>query len=71
MKAAFLSTIYTSKGIIPGLAAKDVDLETEREKWKTEFGEEDGEDLAKAVVASMADYKYLLSKRTYISSKQA
>ncbi|KAG9205428.1 hypothetical protein G6514_008070 [Epicoccum nigrum] len=69
-KAAFLSTINASKGIIPSLAAKGVDFETEKEKWKAEFGEEDGEDLAKAVLASMADYKYLLSKRTYISSKR-
>lgn len=68
-KAAFLSTINASKGIIPGLAARGVDFETEKEKWKAEFGEEDGEDLAKAVLESMADYKYLLSKRTYISSK--
>jgi len=70
-KAVFLSTIYTSKGIIPSLAAQGVDLETEKEKWKAEFGEEDSEDLAKAVLESMADYKYLLSKRTYISSKHS
>ena len=66
-----MSTIYTSKGIIPSLAAQGVDLETEKEKWKAEFGEEDSEDLAKAVLESMADYKYLLSKRTYISSKHS
>jgi hypothetical protein len=68
-KAVFLSTINTSKGIIPSLAAQGVDLETEKEKWKAEFGEEDSEDLAKAVLESIADYKYLLSKRTYLSSK--
>jgi hypothetical protein len=68
-KAVFLSTINTSKGIIPSLAAQGVDLETEKEKWKAEFGGEDSEDLAKVVLESMADYKYLLSKRTYLSSK--
>ena len=65
-KAAFLSTIYASKGIIPGLAAKGLDFETERAKWREEFGVEDGEDLARFVQEAMADYEYLLSRRTYL-----
>lgn len=64
-KGIFLSTINASKGIIPSLAAKGLDLETEKEKWKTEFGDEDGEDLAKFVADAMPDYNYLLSRRTY------
>ena len=66
LKAIFLSTIYSSKGIIPGLAAKGIDLETEKAKWKAEFGDEDGEDLANFVHDAMHDYDYLLSQRTYL-----
>lgn len=65
LKATFLSTIFASKGIIPSLAARGLDFETEKEKWKAEFGEEDGEDLAKFVIDAMPDYNYLLSRRTY------
>lgn len=66
--AVMLSTINASKGIIPGLAAHGLDFETEKAKWKTEFGEEDSEDLAKFVKDAMADYNYLLSRRTYLTS---
>ena len=68
LKAVFLSTINTSKGIIPSLAARGLKFETEKVKWKTEFGDEDGEDLARLVLAAMPDYDYLLSRRTYIST---
>lgn len=66
MKAAFLSTIYASKGIIPSLSARGLDFETEKAKWKAEFGEEDGEDLANFVLDAMPDYEYLLSQRAYV-----
>lgn len=66
MKAVFLSTINGSKTIIPGLAASGLDFETEKKKWIDEFGEEDGEDVAKAVLDAMSDYEYLLGRRTYI-----
>ncbi|KAH6642829.1 hypothetical protein C7974DRAFT_431184 [Boeremia exigua] len=66
MKAVFLSTITGSKGIIPGLAARGLDLEEEKAKWKAEFGDEDGEDLAKYVLDAMPDYNYLLGQRTYV-----
>lgn len=66
MKAVFLSTISASKGIIPNLAARGLDFEVEKAKWKAEFGEEDGEDLARFVLDAMSDYNYLLSQRTYI-----
>jgi hypothetical protein len=66
LMAAFLSTINASKGIIPSLAARGLDFETEKAKWKAEFGDEDGEDLAKFVSDAMPDYEYLLSQRTYL-----
>lgn len=66
LRAIFLSTVYASKGIIPSLAARGLDLETEKIKWKVEFGDEDGENLAKFVLDAMPDYEYLLSHRTYL-----
>ncbi|KAJ8110781.1 hypothetical protein OPT61_g6455 [Boeremia exigua] len=66
MKAVFLSTLNASTGIIPSLAACSLNFETEKAKWKAEFGEEDGEDLAKFVLDAMPDYEYLLSRRTYV-----
>lgn len=65
-RAVFLSTINSSKGIIPGLAARGLDFDSEKTKWKAEFGEEDGEDLAKFVLDALPDYNYLLAQRTYI-----
>lgn len=63
MRAAFLSTIYASKGIKPGLEARTCDVEAEKAKWIVEFGEQDGEDLAKAVYDALPDYEYLLERR--------
>lgn len=71
LKAHFLSTINASKGILPGLAARGLDLEVEKGKWKAEFGETDGEDLAQFVADAMADYNYLLSRRTYVASVES
>jgi hypothetical protein len=64
LKARFLSTLYNSTGIVPGLDARGLDFETEKAKWKAELGDEDGEDLAKLVSDAMPDYEYLLSHRT-------
>jgi len=63
-----LSTIYASKGIVKGLDARNLDIETEMVKWKAEFGDEDAEGLAKYVYAAMLDYEYLLSRRTRAKS---
>lgn len=67
-RAVFLSTINSSKGIIPGLAARGLDFELEKAKWKAEFGDQDGEDLAKFVLDAMPDYIFLLNQRTYIDA---
>ncbi|KAJ4982967.1 hypothetical protein SVAN01_11533 [Stagonosporopsis vannaccii] len=69
MKAVFLSTICASKGVIPSLAARGLDFDIEKAKWKAEFGDEDGEDLAKFVLDAMPDYNYLLSRRTYVGQQ--
>ncbi|KAK3201238.1 hypothetical protein GRF29_185g241002 [Pseudopithomyces chartarum] len=71
VKAVFLSTIYASKGILPGLSSQGLKFETEKAKWKAEFGDDDGEDLAKFVLDAMPDYDYLLSQRTYINRQEA
>ncbi|KAL6708417.1 hypothetical protein ACN47E_002680 [Coniothyrium glycines] len=64
LKAAFLSTLYASKGILPGFSARGLDMDVEKSKWKAEFGEEDGDDLAILVMKAMPDYNYLWSRRT-------
>jgi hypothetical protein len=64
LMARFLSTISASKGILPGLGAKGLDLEVEKEKWEKEFGGEDSKDLASFVRDAMADYEYLVARRT-------
>lgn len=64
MKAAFLSTIKSSNGILPGMGSQGLDIEEERMKWKAEFGEEEGEYLTKMVYDAMPDYEYLLARRT-------
>jgi hypothetical protein len=62
--ARFKSTINASKGIIKGLDARSLDIEKEKTKWKTDFGNEEADRLAKFVNDAMPDYNYLLSHRT-------
>jgi hypothetical protein len=64
IKASFLSTINASKGIVKGLDACNLNIETEKVKWKAAFDDETAEDLAKLVYDAMPDYEYLLSQRT-------
>ncbi|KAI8935781.1 hypothetical protein NX059_007301 [Plenodomus lindquistii] len=63
LKKVMLDKISTSTGILPGLEARGLDLETEKAKWKAEFGNEDGELMAKYVRDAMPDYEYLHSQR--------
>lgn len=60
----FLSTINSSRGILPGLTADRIDVEVEKGKWVVEFGEVVGEGLARRVDETMGDYVYLWGKRT-------
>jgi hypothetical protein len=59
LKASFLSTINSSKGIVKGLDSTHLDIETEKVKWKKEFGDQTGEELAGYVYRAMPDYEYL------------
>jgi hypothetical protein len=65
IKAAFLSTIYSSKGIVKGLDSANIDIEVEKAKWKTEFGDDNGKLIAKYVNDAMPHYEYMLSQRTH------
>jgi hypothetical protein len=64
LKASFLSTINQSKGILKGLDARDLDIEIEKTKWKAEFGDRIGEEMAEFVYKAMPDYEYMLSQPT-------
>jgi hypothetical protein len=59
----FLSTLFASKGIEPGLEARYLDIETEKAKWIAEFGKRDGLSIAKFVYDATPDYEYLLERR--------
>lgn len=58
--------INASKGIIKGLGARSLDIESKKIKWKAEFGEEEAGRLAKFVNDAMPDNNYLLSRRTRV-----
>lgn len=62
--ASFLSTIYASKGIVPGLTSAGLSVDDEKTKWQAEFGDDIADGLAKLVNDAMPDYNYLLSRRT-------
>ncbi|KAI8946260.1 hypothetical protein F4801DRAFT_74586 [Xylaria longipes] len=58
-----LSTINASTGVDKGKMAGNINIDTEAEKWRTEFGEEGGNKLERWVRDAMPDYEYLRSKR--------
>lgn len=66
LKAVFLSTLGKSTSIVPGLTSSGLDLDKEKTKWKAEFGNEEGEHLARLVDAAMPDYRYLLERRVRV-----
>ena len=57
------STLAASKGIVKDKAPATVDIKTEAEKWRAEFGEEAAGMIEKAVWDAMPDYEYLREKR--------
>jgi len=63
LKKKMMERITASTCIVPGLEARGLDIETEKSKWKAEFGEKDSERLAKYVMDVMPDYLYLHSRR--------
>lgn len=58
-----LKTLHGSGGIVQGKTSKGLDIATEAEKWKAEFGEENAIELEKIVRANMPDYEYMLARR--------
>lgn len=63
LKKEMTARINASTGILPGLEARGLDIESEKVKWTAEFGEVDGQRLAKYVIDAMPDYHYLHSRR--------
>lgn len=60
---AMRSTIAASAGIVEGKTSVNVDIDEEAKKWRSEFGNEDGEKMEKWVRAAMPDYEYMKTKR--------
>ncbi|KAI0534599.1 hypothetical protein GGR58DRAFT_516022 [Xylaria digitata] len=58
-----LGSINASTGVDKGKLAGKIDIDTEAEKWRTEFGEEGGRKLERWVRDAMPDYEYLRSRR--------
>lgn len=56
------STLINSSGLIPGRAAKNVDMAEEERKWRSEFGE-DLSLVKEMVELAMPDYEYLFDRR--------
>lgn len=63
LKKAFLSTVDNSSGILPGFDAKGLTVDEEVVKWREQFGEQNGNDIAAMVRAAMPDYEYLRNRR--------
>lgn len=62
----FASTIYASKGILPGYDSQGFDIQEKRPKWREEFGEEAGDFLADMVEKAMPDYEWLMERRVKV-----
>ncbi|KAI0452020.1 hypothetical protein F5B21DRAFT_484862 [Xylaria acuta] len=58
-----LSSINASTGVDKRKMAGNINIDTEAEKWRNEFGEEGGSKLERWVRAAMPDYEYLRSER--------
>lgn len=57
------STIMASSGIVEGKSAQYIDIDQEAQKWKVEFGVDEGKKMEGWVRAAMPDYEYLKAKR--------
>ncbi|KAI0869585.1 hypothetical protein GGS24DRAFT_478434 [Hypoxylon argillaceum] len=58
-----LGSINASTGVDKGKMAGNINIDTEAEKWRSEFGEESGRKLERWVRTTMPDYEYLRSRR--------
>lgn len=57
-----IKTLVSSTGVLKDKSCEGIDIVTESEKWKIEFGQEMGASLEKYVRAAMPDYEYLRAK---------
>ncbi|KAJ5159790.1 uncharacterized protein N7482_006794 [Penicillium canariense] len=64
--AIALSTLKASNGILKSKAPESINVATEVEKWKTEFGFEVAAMIEKSVWESMSDYEYLKARRVTV-----
>ncbi|KAI1121457.1 hypothetical protein F5Y10DRAFT_256243 [Nemania abortiva] len=62
-----LGTINASTGVDKTKMAGNIDINTEAEKWRSDFGEEGGRKLERWVREAMPDYEYLHSRRLTLS----
>jgi len=60
LKKAFLATLGSSRGVLPGFDSKHLDMEKERAKWVADWGEEYARDLKMMIDDSMEDYEVSL-----------
>lgn len=58
-----VSTIAASEGVVAGKAGVGIDIGVEAEKWRREFGTEEGESIEKWVRDAMDDYEYMRDRR--------
>jgi hypothetical protein len=65
MEARMKDTLLGSRGVIAEKLA-DIDVETEKGKWKGEFGDALAERLIRLVEAAMGDYEWLYERRMRI-----
>ncbi|CAG8890686.1 unnamed protein product [Penicillium egyptiacum] len=56
-------TLLNSSGVLKGKSSDGIDIATEYDKWKKDFGQEIGDILEKSVRAAMPDYEYLRARR--------
>ena len=63
MERRMLSTLSTSTGIIDCKTSADLEIDEEAQKWRLEFGDEQGSHIQKLVRSAMADYEYLKARR--------
>ncbi|KAK2873630.1 hypothetical protein FQN49_002219 [Arthroderma sp. PD_2] len=63
------SSLFSSSGILEGKTSREITLDSQAGKWKTEYGEAMAAKLEKAVKESMSDYEYLKSHRLTLYTK--
>ncbi|TVY20821.1 hypothetical protein LARI1_G000914 [Lachnellula arida] len=60
------SSILASTGVMKDKVADNLDIDVEAEKWRAEFGDDEGVELEKLVRQAMPDYEFLKSKRMIV-----